>query len=262
MMIRMDLNADVGERPDALADGREEALLRQLTSANIACGGHAGDAASMDALVRLAARHGIAAGAHPGYPDRANFGRSVMDIPPDRLRASIREQVAALAEAARRHGIRLAHVKPHGALYNAAAADPDLAGLIAAAVADAAPGATLVGLAGSLMLDAWRAAGFAVAAEAFADRRYEPDGTLRPRRFPDALITDPEEAAAQALAIARDGRVTAWDGLGVPVRADTLCVHSDTPGAAETVAAIRRSFQAHGILLSPLGAPPFAPQDR
>jgi UPF0271 protein len=258
----MDLNADVGERPDALADGREEALLRQLTSANIACGGHAGDAASMDALVRLAARHGIAVGAHPGYPDRAQFGRAVMEIPPGRLRASIREQVAALAEAARRHGARLAHVKPHGALYNAAASDPALASLVAAAVADVIPGATLVGLAGSAMLDAWRAAGFAVAAEAFADRRYEPDGTLRPRRFPDALITDPDEAAAQALAIARDGRVTAWDGRAVNVRADTLCVHSDTPGAAETVAAIRRVFRDYGILLAPLAAPPAPFPDR
>jgi UPF0271 protein len=257
-MRRIDLNADVGERPDALADGREEALLRQLTSANIACGGHAGDAASMDALIRLSARHGIAVGAHPGYPDRAQFGRTVMEIPPDRLQASIREQVAALAEAARRHGARLAHVKPHGALYNAAAGDPALAGLIAAAVADVIPGATLVGLAGSAMLVAWRTAGFAVAAEAFADRRYEPDGTLRPRRFPDALITDPDEAAAQALAIARDGRVTAWDGRAVSVRADTLCVHSDTPGAAETVAAIRRVFRDHGILLAPLAAPPGA----
>ena len=255
-MVRMDLNADVGERPDALADGREEALLRQLTSANIACGGHAGDAASMDALVRLAARHGVAVGAHPGYPDRVHFGRTVMDIPTDRLRGSIREQVAALAKAARRHGVRLAHVKPHGALYNAAAADPALAGLIAAAVADAAPGITLVGLAGSSMLDAWRSAGFPVAAEAFADRRYEPDGTLRPRRFPDALLTDAAEAAAQALSIARDGRATAWDGRVVPVRADTLCVHSDTPGAAETVAAIRRAFRAHGIRLAPLDAPP------
>jgi 5-oxoprolinase (ATP-hydrolysing) subunit A len=260
-MVRMDLNADVGERPDALADGREEALLRQLTSANIACGGHAGDAASMDALVRLAARHGIAAGAHPGYPDRANFGRAVMEIPPDRLRASIREQVAALAEAAGRHGVRLAHVKPHGALYNAAVNDPALAGLIAAAVAAAAPGAILVGLAGSAMLDAWRVAGFAVAAEAFADRRYEPDGTLRPRQFSDALITDPDEASAQALSIARDGRVTAWDGTAVPVRADTLCVHSDTPGAAEAIAAIRRSFRTHGILLAPLSAPADSPPD-
>lgn len=258
-MMRMDLNADVGERPDALADGREEALLRQLTSANIACGGHAGDAASMDALVRLAARHGVAVGAHPGYPDRAHFGRTVMEIPPDRLRASIREQVAALAEAARRHGVRLAHVKPHGALYNAAAGDPALARLIAEAAAGAAPGATLVGLAGSAMLDAWRAAGFPVAAEAFADRCYEPDGTLRPRRFPDALLADPAEAAAQALSIARDGRVTAWDGRVTPVRADTLCVHSDTPGAAETVAAIRRSFRAHGIRLAPLDAPPGEP---
>jgi UPF0271 protein len=252
MTMIMDLNADVGEDAAALADSREEALLRQITSANIACGGHAGDPATMEAVVRLAVRHGVAVGAHPGYPDRANFGRTVLDIPRDDLAASLYEQVRALGEIARRQGVSLAHVKPHGALYNAAASDPALAATIAAAAGRWSRDLTLVGLAGSDMLNVWRAEGFAVAAEAFADRRYEPDGSLRPRRFSDALLTDPEEAADQALEIAVRARVRAWDGVWVPIRAVTLCLHGDSPGAAATAAAIRRRLEAGGVRLAPL----------
>jgi len=254
-MVRMDLNADVGERPDALADGREEALLRELTSANVACGGHAGDPGSMTAVARLALRHGVAVGAHPGYPDAEHFGREVLSIPLPDLRESLRHQVATLDEIVRFLGAPLSHIKPHGALYNTAAAEPALADLIAEALSPWAGRAVLIGLAGSAMLTRWRAAGFTVAAEAFADRRYEPDGTLRSRRCADALLTDPTEAAAQALSIARDGRLRAWNGVIVPVRADTLCVHSDTPGALDTVRAIRRSFLTAGIVLSRLPEP-------
>ncbi len=252
MAITIDLNADVGERPEALADGSEAALLRLVTSANIACGGHAGDAATMAATVRLALESGTAIGAHPGYPDPLHFGRAVLAMEPAALRASLLAQIRALAGIAAAAGARLAHVKPHGALYNLATRDAATARLVAETVAAIDPKLVLVGLVGSALLEAGRMAGLAVVGEAFAERRYEADGTLRDRCHDDALVRDPAEAAAQAVTIARDRRVTAVDGTVVPVDARTLCLHGDSPGAVVIAAAVRQALERAGVVLAPL----------
>ncbi|HET8946149.1 MAG TPA: 5-oxoprolinase subunit PxpA [Candidatus Polarisedimenticolia bacterium] len=251
----IDLNCDVGEIPALIADGTEDRLLAQVTSANIACGGHAGDDATMEATLRSALRHGCAVGAHPGYDDREHFGRRRLDLPLERVVAMVRDQVTRIAAMARAAGTTLAHVKPHGALYNAAADDRDLASAIARGVRAATPHAgapALVGLAGSASLEVCRNAGFRVADEAFADRRYEPDGRLRSRALPGALLEDPDEAAAQAVSIARDGRVTASDGSILEVTAATLCLHGDTPGAVRIAAAVRAALAGAGIAVAPL----------
>jgi len=244
----IDLNADVGEIPAALADGSEERLLRLVTSANIACGGHAGTDVSMRAVVAIAGRLGVVIGAHPGYPDPENFGRIDMQMAPAAIAATVTSQVAALVAA----GARVRHVKPHGALYNVAAKNAAVAAAIAAGVQAWRDDIVLVGLAGSTMLDVWERAGFRVAGEAFADRAYEPDGTLRARRHPDALITDPAAAARQAVEIVEHHRVMSVAGTPVEVSARTLCVHGDTPGALDIVQAIRAAFAARGIEARPL----------
>ena len=251
----IDLNADVGENPDALADGSEEAILRVVTSANVACGGHAGDERTMAATLALAARLGVVVGAHPGYPDRAGFGRDSLGMTPAAIEDSVFKQVRSLAEAARRGGCTLAHVKPHGALYHDAARDRDVAAAIARGVSCWSADVVMVGLAGSAMLEVFREHGFEVAAEAFADRTYEADGTLRSRRLSGALITDPARATAQAVRIAREGMAPAFDGRDVPVRARTICVHGDTPGAARIAAAVRDALLANGVRVAPLRRP-------
>lgn len=252
-MRAIDLNADVGERDDLAAV--EEELLEVVTSVNVACGGHAGDAGTMERVVRAALARGVAVGAHPSYPDREGFGRRVLPMPPDALAVSVAEQVAALRGVAERCGARLAHVKPHGALYNAAAKDPILARAIAVGVARVAPGGVLVGLAGSEMLAAFAEAGFAVAAEAFADRGYEADGSLTPRGRPGALKASAGEAAAQALSIALRGEVVSAGGSRVPVDAKTICLHSDTPGAVAFARAIAARLREAGVVLRPLRGP-------
>jgi UPF0271 protein len=226
--------------------------MRLITSVNIACGGHAGDEQTMKTTIEQALRWRLAIGAHPGYPDRANFGRLELKLPLNEISASIFDQVKALAGVAARCGARVVHVKPHGALYNQAVRNRELAGAIAEAVARWSRDAVLVGLAGSPMLDVFREAGFAVAAEAFADRRYEADGTLRSRKFEDALIRNPEEAAWQALGIAERGVVIASDGSEVDVKAQTICVHGDTPGAPAIAATVARTLREAGIILSAL----------
>src|SRR6266849_7842387 len=253
--LKIDLNCDMGELPEAIADGTQEALMRPVTSVNVACGGHAGDARTMRTTLEQALRAGVAVGAHPGYADRANFGRLELKLPAETIADSVFEQVRALAEIAAACGARLAHVKPHGALYNQAVRNRELAEAIAKGVARWSQDVVLVGLAGSPMLDVFREAGFAVVAEAFADRRYEPDGTLRSRKFADALIRNPEEAAWQALSIAEQGVVIASDGSEVSVEAQTLCIHGDTPGAPEIAAAVARTLRAAGVTLSALSQP-------
>jgi UPF0271 protein len=223
----MDLNCDMGELEDAR---HEAALMEYVTSANIACGGHAGDEASMERTARLAIARGVRIGAHPGYPDRANFGRIAIPMPPAEIERMVRRQIERLDAVVRSLGGRVVHVKPHGALYNVALRNTEVARAIAGGVAAWDPSVTLFGLAGSAMLDVWRQMGFCVAAEAFADRRYEPDGTLRPRQLADALITDPHEAARQALRFAREGIV------------QTICVHGDTPGAVDILKACREAL--------------------
>jgi UPF0271 protein len=265
MAATIDLNCDVGEIPALIADGTDDRLLAQVTSANIACGGHAGDDATMAATVRTALRHGCAVGAHPGYEDRDHFGRRRLDLPHDRVTAMVRGQVLRLRRIAAAAGTALVHVKPHGALYNAAVDDEGLAAAIAAGVAgafasgaDPAAGAAggalpvLVGLAASPCLEVYRRAGFRVAAEAFADRRYEADGRLRSRSLPGALLEHPEAAAEQAVSIVRSGRAVAADGSTIAIRAGTLCLHGDTPGAPAIAMAVRAALAAAGIAVAPL----------
>jgi UPF0271 protein len=222
--MTMDLNCDMGELPDA---AHEAALMQYITSANIACGGHAGDEATMERTARLAIERGIRTGAHPSYPDRANFGRFEMVLADDEIERTVREQIERLENVVRGLGASITHVKPHGALYNVAARDERVARAIGRAIAAWKPDTPLFGLLGSPCLEWWRGMGLNTTAEAFADRRYEPDGSLRSRKFPDALITDPKEAAAQAARFAREGK------------AQTLCVHGDTPGAVEILKACR-----------------------
>ena len=249
-MKRIDLNCDMGELPAAIADGTQEALLRSITSANVACGGHAGDAQTMKTTIEQALRAGVAVGAHPGYPDRENFGRLELKIPAEAIAESVYEQVRALAEIAEACGARLVHVKPHGALYNQAVKNRELAEAIARGVARWSREVVLVGLAESPMLEVFHEVGFAVAAEAFADRRYEADGTLRSRKFDDALIRNPEEAANQALSIVERGVVTAHDGREVKLNAQTICIHGDTPGAPEIASAVARKLREDGVTVS------------
>jgi 5-oxoprolinase (ATP-hydrolysing) subunit A len=251
-MKRIDLNCDMGELPEAIADGTQEALMPSLTSVNIACGGHAGDAQTMKTTIEQALRWNLAIGAHPGYPDRENFGRLELSLSPEVVADSIYQQVRTLAEIAAQCGVRLTHVKPHGALYNQAVHNRQLARAIADGVIRWRRDVVLVGLAGSPMLDVFRDTGFPVAAEAFADRRYEPDGTLRSRKHEDALIHDSAEASRQALSIAQHGTVTACNGTQVKVAAQTLCIHSDTPGAPKIAAMVAKTLRQAGISLSPL----------
>jgi UPF0271 protein len=249
---QIDLNCDMGELPEAIADGTQEALMRSITSANVACGGHAGDEQTMRATVQQALRHGVAVGAHPGYADRENFGRLELNISVAEVAESVFEQVRTLAQIAEACGARVVHVKPHGALYNQAVRNRELAAAIATGVASWSRDVVLVGLAGSPMLEVFHAAGFQVAAEAFADRTYEPDGTLRSRKFQNALIRDPEKAARQALGMVERGRVTADDGSEVAVVAQTICIHGDTPGATAIAAEVARVLREAGIELTGL----------
>jgi len=251
-MKSIDLNCDMGELPDAILDGTQESLMPSLTSVNIACGGHAGDAQTMKTTIEQALRWNLAVGAHPGYPDRANFGRLELNLPPEAIADSVFEQVKALAEVAAGCGAVVTHVKPHGALYNQAVANRVLAEAIAKGVARWSRNVILMGLAGSPMLDVFREARFHIAAEAFADRRYECNGTLRPRKFDDALIRDPVEAARQALQIAERRTVTAYDGDEIAVNAQTICIHGDTPGASNIAAMVAKTLRQAGIELRPI----------
>lgn len=227
----IELNADIGEGYD---DG---SLMPYLGRVSIACGGHAGDVASMIAALQLAETYGVAAGAHPSYPDRARFGRHPLAATCAEVSAWVTEQTEALAEHAARRGVRLTHVKPHGALYNVAAANPDVAAAIADAIAELDPTLALVGLSGSALIAAGRAAGLTVLNEVFADRRYQADGQLVSRETDGALLLDPHRAAEQAGALAQ-GEPIAVDGGWLSVRADTLCLHSDTPGALKIARAV------------------------
>jgi UPF0271 protein len=248
-MKGIDLNCDMGEISKAISDGTQESLMRYITSASIACGGHAGDVRTMKATVEQALHSKLAVGAHPGYPDRANFGRLELNLPPETIAGSVFEQVRALAEIAAGCGASVTYVKPHGALYNQAATNRILAQAIAEGVARWSRDVALVGLAGSLMLDVFREAGFRVAAEAFADRRYEADGSLRSRKFEDALIRDPAGAGRQALSIVARGTVVASDGTEIPTKAQTICIHGDTPDAPRVATAVAQTLRNAGIEL-------------
>ena len=237
----VDLNSDLGE-----GAGNDAAIMPFVTSANIACGAHAGDDETMRATIALALRHGAAVGAHPGYRDPANFGRVPLELPREELLADLRSQVAALARAASDAGAALAHVKAHGALYNQGERDETVAAIIVASV-DARSGIRLFAPPGSAMERAAREVGVRVAREGFVDRAYEPDGTLRSRQLPGAVLDDPATAAAQAVSIARDGRVRAFDGSYLALEVDTLCLHGDAPAAPRVAPAVREALEAAGI---------------
>lgn len=254
-MRHIDLNADVGEGFGAWPMGADAELLPLVTSANVACGFHAGDPAVMDLTVGLAVRAGVAVGAHPGHPDLRGFGRRVIHATPDEVERDVLYQVGALQAFARAHGTRVVHVKPHGALYNQAAEDEAVARAIARGVARAGRELILVGLASTaVMRAAAQAEGLRFAAEAFADRRYTAAGTLQSRREAGSVLTDPSEAAAQAVKIATEGRVTAAGGGEITLQADTLCLHGDNPAAVANAVAVRRALESAGVVLRSLGA--------
>lgn len=243
----IDLNADLGEGGPA-----DAALLALVSSVNIACGAHAGDVETMARTVAEAAARGVAIGAHPGYADREHCGRRPLDLPPEAVYRLVTEQIGALAAITRATGVPLTHVKPHGALYNQAARDSERAAAIARAVCDFDPSLVLVGLAGSTLIEAGLAHGLTVGREAFADRRYEADGSLTPRAHPDALIHDPDEAANQVLSLLQQGHLRARDGQSVAMTVDTLCVHGDSPAALALVQRIRKALAAACIAVRPL----------
>ncbi|AOY92074.1 hypothetical protein BKK79_09925 [Cupriavidus sp. USMAA2-4] len=242
--MQIDLNADLGEGCD-----NDEALLGLISSANVACGWHAGDAATMLQTVRWAIERGVAIGAHPSYPDRENFGRTEMQRAPELVYAEVLYQIGALAAMVRAQGGELAHVKPHGALYNQAARDPALAEAIVRAVRDFDSDLVFFGLAGSAMVKVAREAGLRVKEEVFADRGYNPDGSLVKRGTPGALHEDEAVALDQTLTMVREQRVRAIDGSWVPIRAETVCLHGDGAHALAFARRIRERLGAEGIAI-------------
>lgn len=241
-MPSIDINADLGE-----GEASDAEILRVVSSCNIACGGHAGDTASMQATVTAAIANGVAMGAHPSYPDREGFGRRSGFTAGADLRTALVEQIRSLSAIVSEHGASLHHVKPHGALYNDACADAELADIVAEAVVDACDGVYLVGLPNSELQRAADRRGLPYLAEAFIDRAYLADGRLVPRAEPGAVHHSLSTIAAQAVSLARDHAVTSIDGRSVSLAADTLCVHGDTPGAAEAARAVRHALEQQGI---------------
>ena len=241
--MKIDLNCDLGE-----STGNDEAIMPHITSANIACGFHAGDANIMQATIRLARQYGVNIGAHPGWNDRENFGRVEMNIPAEEVESIVFEQIDTLARIANAEGVELMYVKPHGALYNQAAADRRLADAIARAVKRFSVGLILVGLAGSRLCDAGIEAGIKVAGEGFPDRAYNPDGTLMSRSKPRAVIESPEEVAKNAVKLIRDGILFGERRVFV----DTLCLHGDNKHAAENAILLREVLTKSGIEIAGL----------
>lgn len=252
---RVDINCDIGESYGTWRLGDDDALLPHISSASIACGFHAGDASVMRRTVRAAAARGVAIGAHPGLPDREGFGRRRMEITPDETYDICVYQIGALLGHARAAGAALAHVKPHGALYNMAAEDAAFAAAAAAAVRDVDASLILFGLAGSALLAEGRRAGLRVASEAFADRGYEPDGSLTPRSRPGALIGDATAAAERAVRMVSDGAVETSTGMQIELEVDTICVHGDGPHAVAIARELRAALEGAGVRIAAPGAP-------
>ncbi|MHB8904558.1 MAG: 5-oxoprolinase subunit PxpA [Melioribacteraceae bacterium] len=250
MKNNIDINSDVGERPEALISGSEEKLISLISSANIACGGHAGDAHSILEIMKLCKKYNVGIGAHPSYPDRLNFGRIELNLSAEEITQFVYYQVESFVRIADANGFEVNHIKPHGALYNVAAKDEKTAIAISNGISKISKKFILYGLANSIMIDVWRNEGFNVEAEAFADRRYEDDGSLRSRKFLDAVYSDPEEAAQQALLIAQEGKVFSVSGQEIMIDADTICIHSDTENSIEFLTEIRNKFLESGIEIS------------
>ena len=252
--MRIDINSDMGESFGAYTIGHDAGLLTAITSANVAAGFHAGDPSVLRETIRAAVAHRVAVGAHPGFPDLVGFGRRELNVTPREAEDLVLYQVAAVAGVAAAEGTRLQHVKPHGALFNMAVHDATLSAAIARAVAAFDQSLILFGLPGSEILKAGRAAGLRVAAEVFADRAYEPDGTLASRRKPGAVIHDSDVVVARAVRMVTDRTVVATDGSVVPLEADTICVHGDTPGSDVLAARIRAGFERAGVIVQAIGA--------
>jgi 5-oxoprolinase (ATP-hydrolysing) subunit A len=246
-MLRIDFNCDLGE--DC---GDDAAIMPWITTANIACGAHAGDEISIRDTLRRCREHGVVVGAHPGYADREHFGRREIELAPMALRAMLVDQLRFIAAIAADEGVPLRHVKPHGALYNRSARDAVVAAIVAETVHEFDPALTLIGLSGSQSIRAAEAAGLRIAHEVFAERGYAADGTLLPRGSPGAVIETLDEAIAQARELARHRRVHTAGGP-LSVRADTLCLHGDRADAASFARALREALEADGILIAPLG---------
>lgn len=244
--MKIDLNVDLGE-----GCGNDEAILEHVSSINVACAWHAGSAEEMLSLVRAARLRGVAIGAHPSFPDRANFGRREMNLPLPSVRAGLLYQIGALAGIVRAEGGELSHVKAHGALYNQAARDPELAQCIARAIRDFNPSLPVMGLAGSQFIETLRAEGVPAIEEGFADRRYMPDGRLTNRGLPEALIEDEAEVLAQVLSLVKSGTVIAVDGSTCHIGVETICLHGDGPHALEFARAVRAMLRREGVEVGP-----------
>ena len=249
----IDLNSDLGESFGAWDAGHDGELFPLISSANVACGFHGGDPRVMERTVATAASHGVAVGAHPGFPDLVGFGRREILATADEVRTDTLYQIGALDAFCRAAGLSLQHVKAHGALYNRANRDATLAAAIAAAVRAYDSDLIFLAQPGTLLFAAGEAAGLPMAREGFADRAYNADGTLVSRRLPGAVITDPEAATHRALRLVIEGRLTTIDGGELELTIDSLCIHSDTPGAVAMARAIRRRFDEAGVAIRPLG---------
>jgi UPF0271 protein len=249
--VRIDLNADLGEGFGAWQLGDDDALLQVITSANVACGFHAGDPRTMQRVCATAAERGVAIGAQVGYRDLAGFGRRRMDVASADLTADVLYQLGALDAFARIAGAAVRYVKPHGALYNTAADDPGQADAVAAAIARYDPALPLLGLPSSQLESAAERAGIPFVAEAFADRAYTPAGRLVPRTEPGGVHADVATVVAQAVSLVRDGVVRAVDGTSVSIRAASLCLHGDTPAAAALARSVRAALEELGAVLAP-----------
>ncbi len=250
--LTLDLNADLGESFGAWKMGQDAALLQVVSSANIACGFHAGDYSVMARTVDLAMECGVTLGAHPGYPDLQGFGRRPMGLSPKEAHDAVLYQIGALEAFLRPRGAKLNHVKPHGALYNAAAVDAELAAALAQAVRDFDPDLVLVGLSGSSFVTEGERLGLRVAQEAFADRAYESDGTLTPRNQPGSVLEGTEEVVARVVRMVRLGKVRTRTGEDIPLEAHTLCLHGDGPHALAFAQELRTALHAEGVRIAPV----------
>lgn len=255
-MKKIDLNCDMGESFGAYKLGMDEEVIQHISSANVACGWHAGDPSVMDHTVAMAVEHGVGVGAHPSYPDLLGFGRRNMDCTMEDLRNYVVFQIGALQAFCKVHGTKLQHVKPHGALYLTAVENEEVARIVAEAIVSVNSELLYVALAGAkgeLMRRIGQEVGLKVVYEAFPDRAYTPEGTLLSRRQPGAVIKDPQEVSERALRMVKEGVVIAVDGTTIPLEAQTLCVHGDTPTAVDLVRSIRQAMEADGVAVTPMG---------
>ena len=255
-MRTIDLNCDMGESFGAYTLGRDEDVIKHISSANIACGWHAGDALVMNRSVQLAAAHGVGVGAHPSYPDLMGFGRRNMSCTPEEIRNYVIYQIGALSAFCTANRVKMRHVKPHGSLYLTAVENEAVATAVAEAIVSVDPGLMFVALAGpkgALMAGIGEKLGLKVAYEAFPDRVYTPDGTLASRSLPGAVISDRSQVAERALKMAKEGKVVAIDGTEIDLHAHTLCVHGDNPSAVDLVKTIRGLLESEGIAVKPMG---------